>query len=193
MTLEEIKKYLADNKDSEEVQAYLKGLKTVSIDDVKGFLESNEEGKKFLGREKDKFFTKALETWKENNLNSLVDARVKELYPDESEEQRQIKQLKQEIDKINKEKQRETLTNKALTYVTEKGLPTNLVPYFLGEDEEGTFKNLGELETVFSETISKAVAEKFKESGRDVTKGGDPQPQNTDIASLANELNLINK
>ena len=37
MNVEDIKSFLEEHKDDKEVKEYLNGLKTVSVDDVKGF------------------------------------------------------------------------------------------------------------------------------------------------------------
>lgn len=37
MNVEDIKSYFEEHKDDKDVKEYLSGLKTVSVDDVKGF------------------------------------------------------------------------------------------------------------------------------------------------------------
>ena len=78
MNLEEVKQFLDANKENEDVKAYLEELSAVSADKVKGFLET-DEGQKLIRPKLDQHFTKSLETWKANNLDELVDTKVKEL------------------------------------------------------------------------------------------------------------------
>ncbi|MDA7028461.1 DUF4355 domain-containing protein [Bacillus sp. CLL-7-23] len=192
MTLEEIKKFFAENKDQDDVKAYLGEISAVSADKVKGFLET-DEGKQLIQPKLDQYFSKSLETWKANNLDSLVDAKVKELYPEETEEQKRIRKLEQELENQRKESQREKLMNKAVSYASEKGLPTDLVAYFLGDDEDTTMNNLGKLEEKYNAAVQKAIDEKFKENGRGVEKGGNSgQSENLDISKLAADASIRN-
>ncbi|MDA1478367.1 DUF4355 domain-containing protein [Bacillus changyiensis] len=192
MTLEEIKKFFAENKDRDDVKAYLGELSAVSADKVKGFLDT-DDGKQLIQPKLDQYFSKSLETWKANNLDSLVDAKVKELYPEETEEQKRIRKLEQELENQRKESQREKLMNKAVSYASEKGLPTDLVAYFLGDDEDTTLNNLGTLEEKYNVAVQKAIDEKFKENGREVEKGGNSgQSENLDISKLAADASIRN-
>ncbi|MCY8663704.1 DUF4355 domain-containing protein [Bacillus haynesii] len=191
MNLEEVKQFLDANKENEDVKAYLEELSAVSADKVKGFLET-DEGQKLIRPKLDQHFTKSLETWKANNLDELVDAKVKELYPEETEEQKRIRKLEQELEKRQREAKREKLMNTAISYASEKGLPTDLVAYFLGDDEETTMSNLGALEEKYSTAVQQAVEDKFKENGRTVEPGGSGsgQSENLDIGSLAAQASI---
>lgn len=99
-----------------------------------------------MDSEKDKYNSKALDTWKDNNLQSLIDEKIKELYPEDDPKDLELKKLQQEMENMKKETFKKELTNKALKIATEKGLPTDLVDYFIGQDEEATNKNLETLE-----------------------------------------------
>jgi hypothetical protein len=48
----------------------------------------------------------------------------------------------------------------------------DLVPYFVGQDEESTTNNLTALESIWQQHLQKAVEEKFKESGRSPNNTG---------------------
>lgn len=170
MNIEEIKNYLSENKDSEEVQALLKEFNSVEVtlDDVKGFLEKNEEGKKFLGSEKDKFFTSSLETWKSNNLKKLVDEELKKHNPDETPEQKRIRELEEYVQQKESEALFQTNKNIALNYLNEKKLPSTLVDYFVGNDENSTMENLNKFEEVFTNQLQTAVESRLKKDGTDL-------------------------
>jgi hypothetical protein len=58
MTLEEVKKYMEENKNSDEVKAYLQGL--VNVEGVQTFFTQNEDGKRWLDSERDKHLNKGL-------------------------------------------------------------------------------------------------------------------------------------
>ncbi|MCY8280182.1 DUF4355 domain-containing protein [Bacillus inaquosorum] len=189
-TLEEVKKFLEENKENEEVKSYLNELSAVSADKVNGFLDT-EEGKRLIQPRLDSHFTKGLETWKANNLEALVDAKVKELYPEETEEQKRIRKLEKELEDQRTAAQREKLLNKAVSYASEKQLPADVVEFFIGEDEESTMKNLGAFEEKYNAALQKAIESKFQENGRDVQSGSNETTnQNLDISSLAADASI---
>ncbi|MFD4417644.1 MULTISPECIES: DUF4355 domain-containing protein [Bacillus] len=189
-TLDEVKKFLEENKENEEVKSYLNELSAVSADKVNGFLDT-EEGKRLIQPRLDSHFTKGLDTWKANNLDALVDAKVKELYPEETEEQKRIRKLEKELEDQKSAAQREKLLNKAVSYASEKQLPADVVEFFIGEDEESTMKNLGAFEEKYSAALQKAIESKFQENGRDVQTGiNEPTNENLDISSLAAEASI---
>ncbi|MED3441964.1 DUF4355 domain-containing protein [Bacillus subtilis] len=189
-TLEEVKKFLEENKENEEVKAFVGELSAVSADKVEGFLET-DEGKRLIQPRLDSHFTKSLDTWKANNLDALVDAKVKELYPEETEEQKRIRKLEKELEDQKTAAQREKLLNKAVSYASEKQLPADVVEFFIGEDEESTMKNLGTFEEKYNAALQKAIESKFQENGRDVQSGSNESTnQNLDISSLAAEASI---
>ncbi|MFE9945464.1 DUF4355 domain-containing protein [Bacillus velezensis] len=189
-TLEDVKKFLEENKENEEVQSYLNELSAVSADKVNGFLDT-EEGKRLIQPRLDSHFTKGLDTWKANNLDALVDAKVKELYPEETEEQKRIRKLEKELEDQKTAARREKLLNKAVSYASEKQLPADVVEFFIGEDEESTMKNLGAFEEKYNAALQKAIESKFQENGRDVQSGSnEPTNQDLDISSLAAEASI---
>ncbi|MBT2572613.1 DUF4355 domain-containing protein [Bacillus sp. ISL-51] len=189
-TLEDVKKFLEENKENEDVKSYLNELSALSADKVNGFLDT-EEGKRLIQPRLDSHFTKGLDTWKANNLDALVDAKVKELYPEETEEQKRIRKLEKELEDQKTAAQREKLLNKAVSYASEKQLPAGVVEFFIGEDEESTMKNLGAFEEKYNAALQKAIESKFQENGRDVQSGSnEPTNQDLDISSLAAEASI---
>ncbi len=174
-TFEEVKKFLEDNKDTEEVKNYLAGLAKPTPEGVNAFLDT-PEGKKLLQPRLDQHFTKGLETWKEKTLPGLIEEEISKRYPEETKEQKALKKLQADLEAEKQARLKESLRNKAITAATEKGLPVALVDHFLGQDEETTLANIGKFEAVFQEHLKTAVEAKFKENGRTPpnTGGGDP-------------------
>lgn len=171
MTLEEIKAYLEANKDTEEVKNYLAGLSKPTPEGVAAFLDTTE-GKKLLQPKLDQHFTKGLETWKEKTLPTLLDEEIKKKFPGETEDQKRMRKLEDELANEKNARIRSELVNKATTLATQKGLPVELVSYFVGQDEDSTVNNLTAVENIWQQNIQKAVEEKFKESGRTPPAGG---------------------
>jgi hypothetical protein len=172
----EITDYFEANKDSEDVKNYVGGL--VTPDRVENFLNT-DDGKKLLQPKLDTNFNKGLDTWKTNNLKKLIDDAVTKSNPQETAEQKQIRELTERINKSEKEKAHETLRNKALKMATDKKLPSELVDYFIGEDEETTTKNLESLENVLNTKVNALAEERLK--------GGYKPPKNTNTNLTAEE------
>jgi hypothetical protein len=160
--LDEVKSYFETNKDNEEVQGYMKGF--ISLDGVKHFLESNEEGKKYLHSYADSKVTKGIETFKQNNLTKLVQEEIIKMNPQLDPKDLKLQELQNKFEALEREKVKETLTNKALKVATEKKLPFDLVNYFLGQDEEATLTNLSALDMSL-QAYSQSVRESILKEG----------------------------
>ncbi|MGM5473795.1 DUF4355 domain-containing protein [Bacillus pumilus] len=190
MNIEEIKQFLEQNKENEEVKAFVGELSAVSADKVKGFLET-EEGKKVLQPRLDQHFTKGLATWKENNLEKIVEEEVSKRNPSKTPEQIEVEKLRKEIEAERAARNRETLVNKALKAADEKKLPKDIIDFFIGENEDSTLENLSKLEDSFNAAVQTAVDGKFKESGREIERGnGASHSSGVDIAKLASQSSI---
>ncbi|PTH70904.1 hypothetical protein BU586_02150 [Staphylococcus agnetis] len=192
MNVEDIKSYFEEHKDDKDVKEYLSGLKTVSVDDVKGFLDT-EEGKRFIQPELDRYHTKGLESWKEKNLESLIEKEVQKRNPEQSEEQKRISALEKELEKRDAEAKREKLRSYALGKAQEMNLPSSLVDRFLGDSDEDTEANLKALKETFDKYVKEGVESKFKSSGRDVREAQDNDVDLSNVKSIeemAREINI---
>ncbi|NHM92962.1 MULTISPECIES: DUF4355 domain-containing protein [Staphylococcus] len=192
MNVEDIKSYFEEHKDDKEVKEYLSGLKTVSVDDVKGFLDT-EEGKRFIQPELDRYHTKGLESWKEKNLENLIEKEVQKRNPEQSEEQKRISALEKELEKRDAEAKREKLKSYALGKAQEMNLPPSLVDRFLGDSDEDTEANLKSLKETFDKYVKEGVESKFKSSGRNVREAQDNDVDLSNLKSIeemAREINI---
>ncbi len=164
MNLEDIKKFLNENKEQEEVRAYLQGFKQIGVDEVQKFVNENEDARKWFDSEKDKHFSKGLETWRTNNLEKIISEEIKKRNPDKTPEQIELDKLRSDLEKMQNEKVRESLKNKALTVAGEKKIPTSLIDFFIGNDEDGTLANLGQFETAMNDYVKVQVEDRLKGS-----------------------------
>ena len=193
MDLQELKQYLESNKDNSDVQAVLNEFKTVSQEDVRSYLDT-DEGKRFIQPTLDRYHNKSLQTWKDNNLQNLVEDEVAKRNPQETEEQKRIRLLEEQLENRDKESKRKDLETKALKLAQDKALPTEIVNFFVGEDEETTSANLDTLKQHLDATIQAQVDERFKAGGRDVIdSAGASVPQTQSIMEMAAEANIRNK
>ena len=163
--LEQIKQF----EGTDEYNNYVNSL--INDDRVNTYL-GTENGKKLIQPTLDKYYSKGLETWKANNLEKLINEGIKAKYPEADPRDIELKKLQSEIDKIRQESIHKDLSNKALKVATEKGLPVELIDYFIGYDEDTTNCNLETLEKVFNEKVSHAVDKKF-ETGSYTPPSGD--------------------
>lgn len=146
----------------------------ITLEAVQSFINDDDSGKKWLQSLTDTRVTDAIKTYENKTLPKKIEDEIAKRFPAETEDQKQLRNLKQQFERLEAEKQTETLKNKALSIATEKGLPTKLVDYFIGSDEETTITGLGVLEEVFSLAVQQAVEEKFKQGGRDPKPPGEP-------------------
>lgn len=182
MNIEEIKQYLDANQDNEEVEAFVNGLRTVTLDDIKKLATENEDLSKWIASEKDRHFNKGLETWKEKTLPGLIDEEVKKRNPEKTSEQIELENLRLEIGKMQKEKQRESMRAMAKDHAIEQKLPHALVDFFVSDDEESTKSNLETLGKVWNESLKGAVGETFKQNGREPHRSTQPKQTNNPFA-----------
>lgn len=128
---------------------------------VEGYL-ATEQGKKFLQPKLDRYFNKGLDSWKEKNLNNLVNDEVSKRYPNETPEQKRIRELEQKLEAQQMEVLRKELGLKATSFATEFGVPSSLAGYFVGDTEESTRANLERFRDEYKTQLDSAIAEKTK-------------------------------
>lgn len=166
---DEVKAYFEANKDNEDVKGYVGGF--VNSDRVNNFLNT-EDGKKLLQPVLDTYHSKSLKSWQENNLDKIYKERFAKENPSADPKDVVLKEMQAQIDKMKDDSARKDLTNKALKQFQEKKLPTELVDYMVGQNEEETNKNLEMLTALFA-THDEAIKTEFA-SGNSYTppKGG---------------------
>lgn len=192
MDLQEVKTYLETNSQDAAVVEYLSELKKPTAEVVNSYLDS-QEGVKLLQPRLDSHFSKGLQTWKDNNLSKLIDEEVAKRNPGETPEQKEIRELKAQLEQDKAKRLKEKLTNVAMKKADELGLPLDLVQHFIGADEDSTNSNLENFNSAFQTAIKTQVDSKFKQNGRDVKNYGDNKQEISSIADLANEFNIRNK
>lgn len=166
---DEVKAYFEANKDNENVKGYVGSF--INSDRVNNFLNT-DDGKKFLQPMLDKYHSKGLETWKTNNLSKLVDEEVKKRFPDADPKDIELKKLQAQIDQMQNDSKRKDLTNKTLKQFQDKQLPTELVDFIIGQDEEATNKNIEMLTALFAKH-DEAIKTEFAKGNSYVPPKGD--------------------
>ena len=172
----EIQAYIEANKDKPEVSSYIGGF--ITSDRVNQFLEG-EDGKKILQPRLDTYHSKGLESWKTNNLNKLVDEEVNKRFPKADPRDIALAKITSDFEAMKNEASRKDLTNKALKTAQEKKLPTDLIDYFVGNDEETTNKNLEKFIATMA-AHDEAIKTEF-------AKGNSYTPPNGDKSALVGD------
>ncbi|SDJ76360.1 DUF4355 domain-containing protein [Salimicrobium halophilum] len=161
MKWEEIKAWLEQNLTDEQVKEFINSNadeQEITLDKVQQLVKEDKDAKAWMDREKDKHHNRALETWKANNLDSLIEEEVNKKNPQKSPQEMEIEKMRKQMEAMQNEKNREALRNKALNVANEKQIPTDMVDYFLGEDEDSTVENLN----FFQEKLNAIVQDQVK-------------------------------
>ncbi len=190
LDLEQLKT-LIESGDKTTLESYI--YKALEKEDVALVQAVNADVRSVIDAEKDKHHNKALETWKSNNLEMLIEAEVKKRNPDKTPEQIELEKLRKEIEDERNARNREKLMNEAIKQATEKGLPVDVLDFFIGDDEDTTMSNLSKLEEAFNKAVLSQVDNKFKDNGRSIEKPGVSSTVTTNLSELAAQANLRNK
>lgn len=165
----------------------------LTLDAFKEKVKTDSSFKSYLDSVRETHFTKALETWKSNNLQKLIDEKIKELYPDKDPKDTELEKLRIEIENMKKESLKKELTNKAFKIATEKNLPVELVDFFIGENEEITTKNLETMANIFSKHDEDIKTKLLKDNSYTPPSGGaggDVNPYAKETFSLTKQAEL---
>ncbi|EOU1120049.1 DUF4355 domain-containing protein [Clostridium perfringens] len=150
---------IEDDKDIDEIilnNGFAKPLK-----DINGFnelLASNKEIQGFV----DSKVTKGIETFKTNTMPKLIDAEVlKRTNKEETPVEKELREMKAEFESMKKEKARAEMVAKYKDTLSEKNIPSKLIDFVLGEDEETTNANISLFEDSMKSYIDSQVSERL--------------------------------
>lgn len=147
----------------------------LNLDNFKKKLEE-AEFKSFMDSEKDKHSAKAIATaldnFKKKDMQKLIDAEVlKRTGDNETPEQKKIRELEEQFANLQKEKAKSEMISKYKDVLTEKHIPTNLIDFLLGEDDDLTNANIDLFENSMKEYIDNKVNDRLKDSSYIPPKG----------------------
>ena len=160
---------------------------------------SKEEFEKEKQREADRRVQQALEKERQKLMEQMREEIERERKEAEelaklSERERQQRELEKERERLEQEKKsfyRERLKLQAEQDLLDRGLPTALAPYVLGEDAEETLKTITEVEDKWKEALEKEVNKRL---ATDTPSVGTTTIKNraTNLAELAREASIRN-
>ena len=151
MNLDEVKKYLDENKESKEVIDFMKSIQQPITRDTVEMWCKDGEGRSWLDRNCDLYATKAVNTARENaiakfkqeELPKIIDDAIKAksnegLTPD----QLKIKELEEKMAKYEAEKAEALMLETNRNKLKESGLNTDLARFIKEDSDIDFFKNL---------------------------------------------------
>lgn len=162
----------------------------LTLNAFKEKMKTDKEFRAFLDSENDKYYSKALKTWKENNLEKELEPFIKEKYPEliTDPTQKELLELKKELEKERKANERKDLLAEAIKYAADKKLPNSIVEKCLGEDFEATKAEIDSIAEAWSKGLEAIATEKMKSNSYIPGKGSDGQQMSIG-ASLAVKAN----
>ena len=172
MNIEEIKTYLDENKDNEEVKGFIKGLQTpIKLENVKEYLEKEADGIAYLQSYTDKKVTQGITSYKNNNLQRLIEEEIAKRNPQKTPEQIKMEELQREIEAMKKESALKDLKLKFTDELAAKNMLGFSEYLLVGEDEEVVKNNIAKFEGLLTPLVDKLVNEKLKASSKTPPKG----------------------
>ncbi|MGO5269268.1 DUF4355 domain-containing protein, partial [Parafannyhessea umbonata] len=106
--------------------------------------------------------SKAIESWKSKHLEGIVQERLQELNPPETQEQIQLRQMQSQLKEIQAEKDRLAMQSVASAALAATGLPASFADYVIGDSPEATKHNVNSLDVEINNLLSQRVEEKVK-------------------------------
>ena len=159
-----------DNADIDEI--ILSNGFAKPITDVEGLNKLLESDKSLQGLF-DKKVTTGIENFKKNGMQKLIEAEVlKRTGKNETPEQKEIRELKERLDKADKEKAKAEMINKYKDVLTEKKIPSNMIDFLLAQDDETTGANIELFENSMKQYIENGIKAKLGDSEYTPPTGG---------------------
>ncbi len=200
LTIELVREWLTENKDTEEVKGFFAEIipeaPSITAENVLPFLDT-PEGKALIEPRIDQRVTSAVQTHdvktqeaNDTKVKTAIAAEKLKLNPAETVEQKQIRELQEQVSAVTTKSERDMLTRKVVEIVAAKGLDTRCADMILdpiSTPEQGEVA-AETLRTIFSEhdteTTNKLMSNGFKPGA------GDDKKDKVDLSSLSWEETL---
>jgi hypothetical protein len=196
ITLDDVKKFFAENKDDEGVKALVKSFSVehkITPEEVSEFL-STTEGEKVIQPYGDARVTQALKTaekkWMEDKLEPEVKKRlaaeVSKLYPKEDPVSKQLKEMQDRLDESERQRTRDQLKRQ----IVEKAAGRKVDPFFIDDYLPASVEE-ADLYLQKIEAHDKLIAEKaindLIASKNFIPNGGKPKSSKVDLSKLSKD------
>lgn len=148
------------------------------VEDFKKFMET-DEGRKILNPMFDKRVSTAIETWKTNNIDKVVNDELVKRGFVQTEEQKKMMELENEIASIRKEKEMAEKRAIALAELNANGLNATLADYIPHDSEESIRNGVTTFKSILDDLVAQEVKKKTAGTGAKPQGVKQPQPQLT--------------
>lgn len=148
------------------------------VEDFKKFMET-EEGRKVLNPMFDKKVSTAIETWKSNNIEKVVNEELVKRGYVKTEEQKKMLELEQQIANIQKEKELAEKKAVALAELNANGLNTALADFISYDSEETIRTGVSTFKSILDDLVEKEVKKRTAGTGAKPQDVKNPAPKLT--------------
>ena len=186
MDINEIKKYLEENKDNEEVTGLIDSLQKPLTRDLVDNWTKEWEGRSWLDRNCDIYSSKAVETARNNAIEKFKKEELPKLQEEYyksktgeglTPEQKQLKELQAQLEEMKAKEQQNILLQENTKKLQEKKLSADLAKYIQSDDDIEFFSNL------INQSVDEGVKAKLGDSTyQPPTDGGIENSLNSQIA-----------
>lgn len=193
ITLEQVKVFLEANREKDEVSDYLKQFQTekeLNTEVVNAYLDT-PAGMVILQPRLDSFATKAIKTHDEKQA-PVLEAKIKQgineaiarMHPEETLEQKQIRELRENMEAMQKESEAKELKNKILYKAKEMNVPMELVNGFPYPSEEHFVNAATIYNKLLTKEVEKQINEKIAASSYKPKTGDRSEENKVDLSKL---------
>ena len=154
----------------EESKAALINKENLTLEELKNIINENEGFKAWLSSEKDRHFSTSLNTWKENNLSKEVDKEISKRYPEETAEQKKLRDLELKLQAMEQESKMKELKANTMRVINDKQLDSEILDFVLSDNEETTIANIDKFEGLVERLANKRLEEKYKNANTTPTQ-----------------------
>jgi hypothetical protein len=137
-------------------------IATMAPADVIRALDALPEGSKHLRDFKNSVANHAVETFKKNNLQKLIDAEVSRLYPPLTPEGKKLQELEQRFEAVEREKRETAVQNAVLKELSAKALPAEFAQFVHASDPEQAAEQISTFATMFNAAVNAAVDKRLQ-------------------------------
>lgn len=157
---------LVDGEISQDVEEN-NSASEITLEQFKSALENNLECKGFFDSLCDKTVNtrldKGIESWKEKNLNNLIEQEINKRYPQKTEAEVKFEEQQKELEKAMEEKRQLELQIKYQSLMAENNLPLDILDFVAGKDIETTISNIGKFKSITDTYVAKKVQYEINE------------------------------
>ena len=139
----------------------------ITLEQFKNALENNTDCKGYFDSLCDKTvntrLNKGIESWKEKNLNNLIEEEINKRYPQKTEEEIKFEEQQKQLEQVQAEKQQLQLQIKYHDLMAENKLPLEILDFVAGEDIQTTIKNIERFKSLVEGMVDKQSREIIKQ------------------------------